>query len=78
MPAGLLIQEYWLGYDLTVQNVNVWLRTNETGWSNSFNLPPEKAVFVSDLLRNEKPVYLNGNYLQTGPEPVGESTEKPS
>ena len=39
--------------------------------------PPENAVYVADLLRNEKPVYWvpEGKYLTTGQEVVGDDVE---
>ena len=69
-----LVLNYWLNYKPTTETVRIWIRTAQSGWQLVNELPVEKAVFLSDMLRNEKPVYwISGNVsLHTKGEPVGE------
>jgi len=69
-----LVEEYWLNYRPGTQTVRIWVRTGPSGWQLVNELPTEKAVFLSDMLRSERPVYwITGNVsLHTRGEPVGE------
>lgn len=69
-----LVEEYWLNYRPARQTVRIWVRTGPSGWQLVNELPIEKAVFLSDMLRSERPVYwMTGNVsLHTRGEPVGE------
>ena len=60
--ATELVKDYWLNYQPSTQTVRVWVQTAESGWQMVNDLPAEKAVFVSDMLRNEQPVFwVTGN-----------------
>ncbi len=73
-----LVTHYWLNYDIIKTTVRISVKTDDSGWQGPIELPPEKALFVSDMLRNEKPIYLtmdeDGNpiSLHTREEPTGE------
>ena len=73
--ASELVRDYWLNYQPGTQSVRVWVQTAESGWQMVNDLPAEKAVFVSDMLRNEQPVFwITGNVaLHTKEEPPGEA-----
>ena len=73
MPSELVLK-YWLIYKPYTQTARILVRTAESGWQVVDELPPEKAVYVADMLRNEKPVYwVTGNLgLHTKEEPPGE------
>lgn len=76
--AVYMVENYVLRYDL--ENDRPWLIVHykESGsWRNVNWYPPkEDAVFLSDMLRNEKPVYLvesrNRKWLTTSSEQIGE------
>ena len=72
--ADELVREYWLNYRPASETVRIWIRTDSSGWQLVNELPVEKAVFLSDMLRSETPVYwITGNVsLHTQGEPVGE------
>lgn len=72
--ATELVTDYWLNYQPAKQTVRVWIKTKASGWKLVNELPSEKAVFVSDMLRNEKPIFwVTGNKaLHTKEEPPGE------
>ncbi|GJL56592.1 MAG: hypothetical protein NPIRA02_37240 [Nitrospirales bacterium] len=72
--ATELVQDYWLNYKPATQTVRIHVRTEPSGWQLVNELPVEKAVAVSDMLRNEKPIYwVTGNSaLHTKEEPPGE------
>ncbi len=73
--ATELVTDYWLNYQPAAQTVRVWIKTAASGWQLVNEMPSEKAVFVSDMLRNEKPIYWEtGNTsLHTKEEPPGEA-----
>ena len=73
--ADELVNDYWLNYQPSTQTVRVWVKTSPSGWQLVNDLPAEKAVFLSDMLRNEKPVFwVTGNVgLHTLEEPPGEA-----
>ncbi len=58
--------------DKPVINIS-YLKAGQT-WSTGFSPTAEAAIYIADMLRNEKPVYLyeRSALLQTGPEVVGE------
>lgn len=73
------VHNYVLRYDLDEDRPWFIVHYKEGGvWRNINWFPPkEDAVFLSDMLRNEKPVYFveasNGRrWLTTSAEPVGE------
>ncbi len=70
-----MVTDYWLNYQPATQTVRIWIKTNESGWQLVNDLAMEKAVFLSDMLRNEKPIYwVAGNAaLHTKEEPPGEA-----
>ena len=69
-----LVLEYWLNYKPATETARIWIRTAASSWQLVNELPVENAVFLSDMLRSEKPVYwIAGNVsLHTKGEPVGE------
>lgn len=73
--ADEMVTDYWLNYQPSTQTVRVWVQTTASGWQLVSDLPAEKAVFLSDMLRNEKPVFwVTGNTsLHTKEEPPGEA-----
>jgi len=77
--ADELVTHYWLNYDIPSNRVRVSVLTQEGGWRLATELPPEQAVFLSDMLRNEKPIYLgmtddgSPGQLHTKEEPTGEN-----
>ncbi len=67
------ILDYWLRYDIPLNKVGVWVRT-ASGWDKAKELSPQDAVFLSDMLRNEKPLYYGkGSHINTLGEPPGEA-----
>ena len=71
--ADELVNDYWLNYKIETDTVRTWIRTSASGWQLVDELPAEKAIFLSDMLRNEKPVfYIRGKSLHTREEPPGE------
>lgn len=77
MPT-YMVENYVLRYDL--DNDRPWLIVHykEGGaWRNENWFPPkEDAVYIADMLRNEKPVYLvktsSRKWLTTSSEQIGE------
>ena len=73
-----MVENYVLRYDL--DNDRPWLIVHwkEGGsWRNHNWFPPkEDAVYLSDMLRNEKPVYIvktsSRTWLTTSSEAIGE------
>ncbi len=71
-----MVENYVLRYDR--KNERPWVIFHykvDGSWRNVNWFPPaENAVYIADLLRNEKPVYWvpEGGYLTTGGEIVGE------
>lgn len=71
--ADQIVRDYWLNYQLADKNAEIWVRTSESGWIKIADVPPSEAVFLSDMLRNEKPVYwATSGALHTREEPPGE------
>ncbi|MDJ0590634.1 MAG: hypothetical protein QNJ72_11650 [Pleurocapsa sp. MO_226.B13] len=70
-----LVTDYWLNYGADSQNVRIFIRTSASGWVLVNELPIEKAVFLSDMLRNEKPIFWisSSKRLHTKEEPPGEA-----
>ena len=67
-----LVLDYWLTYKITTQTVAISVNT-ASGWYLVDELPVEKAAFLSDMLRNEEPVFIvPGSTLHTHAEPPGE------
>jgi hypothetical protein len=68
-----LVSDYWLRYDANTLNTQIYVRSAGV-WHLVNELPIEKAVYLSDMLRNEKPVfYIPGSkILHTKEEPPGE------
>jgi formamidopyrimidine-DNA glycosylase len=72
------IESYVLRYDL--EGNKPWIITHykvSGSWRNeSFYPPKEDAVYLSDMLRNEKPVYIvktsTQTWLTTSSEEIGE------
>ena len=63
------------GYHLTYQNRPVvWVQVQGEGFLHLITPSPNDAVFVTDMLRNEKPVFYDAdrNVLSTTAEEVGE------
>lgn len=73
--ATEIVTDYWLNYKPATETVKIWVKTGPSGWNLVNELSTEKAVFVSDMLRNEKPVFwITGNTaLHTKEEPPGEA-----
>jgi hypothetical protein len=71
-----MIENYILRYDK--KNERPWVIFHYkigTQWRNVNWFPPkENAVYIADMLRNEKPVYWvpEGGYITTSTEVVGE------
>jgi len=77
MPYSVyLVENYVLRYDK--KNERPWVIIHfkiGTQWHNVNWFPPkENAVYIADMLRNEKPVYWvpEVEYLTTSSEAVGE------
>ena len=72
--ATELVTDYWLNYKPQTQTARIWIKTAASGWQLVNDMPSDKSVFVSDMLRNEKPVFwVTGNQaLHTKEEPPGE------
>ena len=71
--ADELVTDYWLNYKIKTDTVRIWIKTAASGWQLVDELSTEKAVFLSDMLRNEKPIfYIKGVSLHTREEPPGE------
>jgi hypothetical protein len=67
-----LVLDYWLTYKIATQTVLISVRT-ASGWNLVDELAAEKAVFLTDMLRNEKPVFfVPGTNLHTHAEAPGE------
>ena len=72
--ADELVTDYWLNYKIKTNTVRVWIKTGASGWKLVNELPTEKSVFLSDMLRNEKPLfYIRDVSLHTKEEPPGEA-----
>lgn len=72
--ADEMVTDYWLNYKINTNSVRVFVKTNESGWKLIKEAPPEQAVFLSDMLRNEKPLfYIRDVSLHTKQEPPGEA-----
>lgn len=74
-----LIDSYILRYDLDNNRPWVIVQYQEGEQAKNINWfpPKEDAVYLSQMLRNESPVYLTKNlagrkWLTTGAEPVGD------
>jgi hypothetical protein len=71
-----MVENYVLRYDQ--KNDRPWIIFHykvDGQWKNVNWFPPkENAVYIADMLRNEKPVYWvpDGGYLTTSTEVVGE------
>ena len=71
-----VVENYVLRYDQ--KNDRPWIIFHykiDGQWKNVNWFPPkENAVYVADMLRNEKPIYWvpEGGYLTTSAEVVGE------
>ena len=73
-----MVQNYILRYDLDEEQP--WLIFHYkvgTNWKNvNWRPPKENAVYLSDMLRNEKPVYYvesrGKKWLTTSAEQIGE------
>lgn len=79
MPC-LKVKNYILRYDIDRKQPWINIEYIEGRIRKNFNLfpPKEDAVYIADMLRNEKPVFVyvddtgNKKWLTTSPEPVGE------
>ena len=71
-----MVENYVLRYDKNGERPWVIFHYKQDGqWKNVNWFPPaENAVYIADMLRNEKPVYWvpGGGYLTTAGEVVGE------
>lgn len=71
-----MVENYILRYDK--KNERPWIifhYKSDGVWRNVNWFPPaENAVYIADMLRNEKPIYWipDGNYFTTLGEVVGE------
>lgn len=76
--AAYMVDTYILRYDLKEERPWFVINYKDKGKKKNINWfpPKENAVFLSDMLRNEKPVYFvetqGQKYLTTSYEPVGE------
>jgi hypothetical protein len=78
--AWVMVESYYVRYNTKERQAVVGVYYREGGsvegrmLSQHFPLPPADAAFLTDLLRNEKPVYLDveTGALATGKELVGE------
>ncbi len=72
------VENYVLRYDLSADRPWIIVHYQEDGsWRNHNWFPPkEDAVYIGDMLRNEKPVYLvksaSRTWLTTSSEQIGE------
>lgn len=71
-----MVENYVLRYDQKNDRPWIIFHYREDGRVRGVNWfpPKENAVYIADMLRNEKPVYWvpDGGYLTTGGEIVGE------
>jgi hypothetical protein len=70
----MLVTDYWLRYDANSLTTQIYVKAGGT-WHLVNDLPVEKAVYISDMLRNEKPVFyiVDSKILHTKEEPPGEA-----
>ena len=72
--AWMTVDKYYLGFN--VANRQFMFYYHLTGEANtySFNVSPAEMTAISDMFRNEGPMFYNttGNYFVTNPELVGE------
>jgi len=76
MADMLDVQKYKLEYTEGKEEAAITIFFKEDGEERSYTmmLEPDDAVFVADMLRNEKPIrwYPDSKTIGTGKEPVGE------
>lgn len=78
--AWLAVESYYVRYNTKERQAVVGVYYREGGsqegrmLSQHFPLPPADAMFLTDLLRNEKPVYIDveTGAIASGKELVGE------
>ena len=69
--AYKLVTEYHLTYDI---RPNVWVKLEGESFLHLIQPATGEAVFVADMLRNEKPMYYDSaqKVLSTSAEEIGE------
>ncbi len=79
MPL-LVVDKYKIEYNFDNKKAKIYLHCREgkeviTGKYD--NLSAEEALFLADMLRNEKPIFYDTKHqiVQTGSEPPGEGNE---
>jgi hypothetical protein len=73
MPTKKTVSKYAvLHYRDGRTRINIYF--TDGSWDYYYDLDPQRALLLVDLLRNEKPVYWTEgpDILWTGKEPVGE------
>lgn len=68
-----VIEYTFIHYDDGTTRLNLYFEDDT--WASFLDLKPDRALFLADLLRHEKPVFWTEgpDILWTGREPVGES-----
>ncbi|MCR9116213.1 MAG: hypothetical protein NXI22_04590 [bacterium] len=73
-----LVTHYWLNYDVKSNQVRVSIKTEDRGWVLAAEVAPPDALYLSDMLRNEDPIYASfgsddkPKNIHTKAEEVGE------
>jgi len=70
------IDAYKIAWNANSQDGTILLHTLPDGVEQLSFITPEECHLVLDILRHEKPVYIDQGVLFTGFEPVGEGEEK--
>lgn len=52
---------FWVNYLIQDNKVRIWVKTSQGGWQVMNELPPEQAVFLSNMLLSGKQLhYIKG------------------
>jgi hypothetical protein len=54
---GEPVTGFWANYLIQGNMVRIWVKTNQGGWQIVRELPPEQAVFLSNMLLSGKQLY---------------------
>jgi hypothetical protein len=81
--AWIPVVSYYLRYNTGDRQPVIGIYYHEKGAAEEtltaqhFQLPPQDALFIADMLRNEKPVYFDPSTgaLASGKEQIGEGED---
>ena len=68
-----LIEGYWLDYEVANKQTNVWIRIIGSNWVKVAEVASSETIFLSDMLRNEKPHWDTNGRLHTREELTSEA-----